>query len=65
MPSNLPAGLLFVLKRAMARWFANRRAQQHQDLSSMSAQELKDLGIGRSEIPALLDQADAWKKDRR
>lgn len=31
----------------------------------MSAQELKDLGIGRSEIPALLDQADAWKKDRR
>lgn len=65
MPSNLPAGLFIAVQRTLVRWFANRRAQQHQDLSSMSAQELKDLGIGRSEIPALLDQADAWKKDRR
>ena len=65
MPSNLLARFPFSVLRAMARWFSNRRAQQHQDLSSMSAQELKDLGIGRSEIPALLDQAAAWKKDRR
>ena len=65
MPSNLPAGLFIAVQRTLVRWLANRRAQQHQDLSLMSAQELKDLGIGRSEIPALLDQADAWKKDRR
>lgn len=64
MPQNIPAVLSSAVRRAIARWFSNWRARQHNELLRMSARELNDLGIGRSEIPALLEQPAAWQKDR-
>ncbi|MES2943173.1 MAG: DUF1127 domain-containing protein [Pseudomonadota bacterium] len=34
------------------------------ELSQMTTRELNDLGIGRGDIPALLNQPAAWSKDR-
>jgi uncharacterized protein YjiS (DUF1127 family) len=31
----------------------------------MSAHELKDLGLSRSDIPALFEDPQAWRRDRR
>ncbi len=45
---------------AAARLRGNRA-----ELAHMSARELNDLGIGRGEIPALLDDPLAWRRDRR
>ncbi len=39
--------------------------QSRQDLMQMSAHELKDLGISRSDIPALFEDPQAWHRDRR
>ncbi|MDO8386871.1 MAG: DUF1127 domain-containing protein [Polaromonas sp.] len=39
--------------------------QSRQDLLQMSAHELKDLGISRSDIPALFEDPQAWRRDRR
>ena len=42
-----------------------RKRQQHQsELTHMSARELSDLGIGRSDIPALLYRPAEWLVDR-
>jgi uncharacterized protein YjiS (DUF1127 family) len=30
----------------------------------MGPRELADLGIGRSEVPAVLNSASAWREDR-
>jgi|EndMetStandDraft_3_1072993.scaffolds.fasta_scaffold882255_2 uncharacterized protein YjiS (DUF1127 family) len=50
------------LVRAMARRRARHQALQ---LKTMSEHELHDLGIGRSEIPAVLvAAADARRKER-
>jgi uncharacterized protein YjiS (DUF1127 family) len=44
-----------VLARLLVRWAARRRAhRQALQLAAMSEHELLDLGIGRSEVPALL-----------
>jgi len=56
--------------QAMSDWLARaiaRRRARHQalQLKAMSEHELHDLGIGRSEIPAVLvAAADARRKDR-
>ncbi len=39
--------------------------QSRQELMQMSAHELKDLGISRSDIPALFEDPQAWRRDRR
>lgn len=64
MPPNISAGFSSKVQRAISRWLANWRTRQHEELSQMSARDLNDLGIGRSEIPALLDPSDGWQKDR-
>ena len=44
-----------ILARFLVRWAARRRAhRQALLLRSMSERELRDLGIGSSQIPALL-----------
>ena len=39
--------------------------QSRAELEQMSARELNDLGIGRGDIPALLDNPVAWRRGRR
>jgi hypothetical protein len=39
--------------------------QGREDLLQMSAHELKDLGISRSDIPALFEDPQGWRRDRR
>ncbi|MFI5445114.1 DUF1127 domain-containing protein [Polaromonas sp. UC242_47] len=73
-------GVFFgVLPNVLARrlglsWLArlHQRARQHrqrrQDLAAlgqMNERELKDLGLGRSDIPALLETPTLWREDRR
>jgi len=47
--------------QTLAAWFARASARRRQalQLRGMSEHELLDLGIGRSEVPALLDSAAA------
>ncbi|WP_431097181.1 DUF1127 domain-containing protein [Polaromonas aquatica] len=54
-------------------WFKNPREQsgqqqptrlQRDELMSMSTHELRDLGIGRSEIPALFGEPSSWNASR-
>ena len=43
-----------LLRRLRAAWTARRRRlAAERELQAMSEHELKDLGVGRSEIPAL------------
>ena len=37
---------------------------QRDEMMAMSTHELNDLGIGRSEIPALLGEPSSWKASR-
>ncbi|WP_411881677.1 DUF1127 domain-containing protein [Polaromonas sp. YR568] len=37
---------------------------QRDELMAMSSHELSDLGIGRSEIPALLGEPSSWRSSR-
>ena len=37
---------------------------QRDELMAMSSHELSDLGIGRSEIPALFGEPSSWSVDR-
>ncbi len=49
-----PSPRLSFLRRLHAAWTARRvRRTAARELQAMSEHELKDLGIGRSEIPAL------------
>ena len=56
------------LQRLFARLHASpafRQRRRHEaELRQMSARELSDLGIGRGEIPALLETPAAWLKSR-
>lgn len=38
--------------------------QSRAELEQMSARELNDLGIGRGDIPALLDDPVGWRRGR-
>jgi uncharacterized protein YjiS (DUF1127 family) len=56
--------------QALADWFARalaRRRERHQalQLAFMSEHELLDLGIGRSEVPALLRGATGARRAER
>jgi hypothetical protein len=44
-------------------WPAPTRLQRD-ELMAMSSHELSDLGIGRSEIPALFGEPSSWKAGR-
>ncbi len=60
----MSANRLVSWHKAFTRW-ARPRAQQHpHELGSMGPRELADLGIGRSEVPAVLNSASAWREDR-
>lgn len=41
----------------------NGLRQSRGELEQMSARELNDLGIGRGDIPALLDNPAGWRRD--
>ena len=55
-------GLAQLMHRSKAAGTGLR--QDRQDLLQMSAHELKDLGISRSDIPALFEDPQAWRSDR-
>ena len=55
------------LQRLLARlMFRGRRQHKRHEaeLQQMSARELNDLGIGRGEIPALLETPATWRGGR-
>jgi hypothetical protein len=60
-------GLVRALAQRLPRGKADSKGlrQSRQDLMQMSAHELKDLGISRSDIPALFEDPQAWRRDRR
>jgi hypothetical protein len=69
------AGLRGLGRRLMAAWFREAphggatdgpapTRLQRDELMAMSSHELKDLGIGRSEIPALLGEPCSWRSSR-
>ena len=65
MRFKIPSALPQLLQRLQAiRQSLRRRRQQSSELAHMSARELNDLGIGRGDIPALLNQPAAWLVDR-
>lgn len=56
------------LLRFILRAIKGLAARQHRpdtELGQMSQRELNDLGIGRSEIPALLQTSGDWAAGRR
>ncbi|MDI1273296.1 DUF1127 domain-containing protein [Polaromonas sp.] len=62
-----------MLTRGLAQWLQPRPRgpvpdkglqQSRAELEQMSARELNDLGIGRGDIPALLDDPVGWRRDR-
>ncbi|MBA3594025.1 MAG: DUF1127 domain-containing protein [Polaromonas sp.] len=54
------------MTRVLPSWPAQdkRLRRNRHELAQMSTRELNDLGIGRGDIPALLDDAVAWRRDR-
>ena len=62
------ASALRRLGRALAAsWFEHRPTLtrlQRDELMAMSSHQLNDLGIGRSEIPALFDEPAGWRATR-
>jgi uncharacterized protein YjiS (DUF1127 family) len=54
------------MTRAVLRWPAgNRQLRRGRDeLAQIVPRELNDLGISRSDIPALLQDPAAWRRDR-
>jgi len=69
------AGLPAMLRRLGRAWFRETphtgapdlqapTRLQRDELMAMSSHELSDLGIGRSEIPALFGEPSAWQSSR-
>lgn len=54
------------MTRVLPRWpkQGKQLRQSRAELAQMSVRELNDLGISRGEIPALLDEPVAWRRDR-
>ncbi|GAA4336203.1 hypothetical protein GCM10023165_13240 [Variovorax defluvii] len=64
MRSEKQATILALLRRAVAALGARAQARRHarqqaSQLGGMSEHELLDLGIGRSEVPAVLSASQA------
>jgi len=69
------AGLAAALCRLGGAWFRPSRGGapgearptrlQRDELMAMSSHQLSDLGIGRSEIPALFGEPSSWSASRR
>lgn len=60
---GLARGLAQLIPRGQV---TDKRLQQgREELLQMSARELNDLGIGRGDIPALFEDPQAWRRDRR
>ena len=65
MRFKTPSALQQLLPRLQAICQPLRKREQHQsELTHMNARELSDLGIGRSDIPALLYRPAEWLADR-
>ena len=73
--SHLLAGLRTALRRMGRAWFREAPCAdppdvpaltrlQRDELMAMSSHELNDLGIGRSEIPALFGEPSTWQSSR-
>ncbi|WP_411885978.1 DUF1127 domain-containing protein [Polaromonas sp. YR568] len=71
----LPAALLRLGRQLSDAWFREAphagvpgghapTRLQRDELMAMSSHELSDLGIGRSEIPALLGEPSSWRSSR-
>jgi hypothetical protein len=68
------AGLAAALCRLGGAWFRPSHGDasgappptrlQRDELMAMSTHELSDLGIGRSEIPALFSEPSSWQSSR-
>lgn len=62
------ASTLRALGRALGGIWAPDRLSptrlQRDELMAMSGHELSDLGIGRSEIPALFGESSSWRSSR-
>ena len=65
------AGLAAALCRLGGAWFRPSRGGaptprrlQRDELMAMSSHQLSDLGIGRSEIPALFGEPSSWRASR-
>jgi uncharacterized protein YjiS (DUF1127 family) len=54
------------MARVLPRWPAQDKQlrRSRDELAQMGTRELNDLGIGRGDIPALLDDPVAWHRDR-
>ena len=65
--SSLPA-VLYPLGRSLVGALLPERPAptrlQRDELMAMSSHELSDLGIGRSEIPALFGEPASWRASR-
>ncbi|MEO8021933.1 DUF1127 domain-containing protein [Polaromonas sp.] len=55
------------MTRVLPSWPSQDKGlrRSRDELAQMSTRELNDLGIGRGDIPALLDEPAAWRRDRR
>ena len=65
--AGLPAALRRLGRMLGSGWFADRSTPtrlQRDELMAMSSHELSDLGIGRSEIPALFGEPSSWRASR-
>jgi uncharacterized protein YjiS (DUF1127 family) len=65
--AELAASLRRLGRRLAASWVAQGPAStrlRRDELMAMSSHQLNDLGIGRSEIPALFDEPSSWKASR-
>ncbi|MFM9900378.1 MAG: hypothetical protein ACKVOT_05140 [Polaromonas sp.] len=60
----MPANRLVSWCQAVSRWWRSSAPQHPHELRGMSAHELADLGMGRSEVPAVLSGNEAWQQDR-
>ena len=57
---TMPANRLILWCQALFK----RQPLYQRELVNMSAHELADLGIGRSELPAVLQRSDDWQQGR-
>jgi uncharacterized protein YjiS (DUF1127 family) len=66
--AGLAAALRRLGRRVAGRRLPDRRLAptrlQRDELMAMSSHELSDLGIGRSEIPALFGERSPWRAGR-